>query len=91
MTWLMPTELIPIAAILGLVMVWPRLQATTTSWWLFGEVFASAEGEPHYRLTLRSSSAITPWFAEATVVDISETWLRWFCNICISNISTIES
>ena len=44
MTWLMPTELLPIAGMLALVIAWPRLHAPTSSQRLFAEVFAIGVG-----------------------------------------------
>ena len=44
MTWRMPTELLPIAGMLALVIAWPRLHAPMTLQQLFAEVFAIGVG-----------------------------------------------
>ena len=44
MTWLMPTELLPIAGVLALVLAWPRLHAPTSSLRLFAEVLGISLG-----------------------------------------------
>jgi hypothetical protein len=40
MTWVLPTELLPIAGLLALVGSWPRVRTSLSSGRLFGQVFA---------------------------------------------------
>jgi hypothetical protein len=44
MSWLMPTELLPIAGMLALILAWPRLHAPTSSRRLFAVVSAICVG-----------------------------------------------
>ena len=44
MSWLLPTELLPVAALLALVLAWPRLQVPRSAARLFGQVVAITVG-----------------------------------------------
>jgi hypothetical protein len=44
MTRLVPTELLPVAGLLALVIAWPRLRAPTSSRRLFAEIFGVTIG-----------------------------------------------